>query len=121
MAAGIPLRAINLLKAARKESVDMFVTISRWIPLVAAHVKRAIQTFLVSDCVVSLMKSGPAKSMPVWVNGGDSWHRKSGKGAMICCIGFLLAFWQVTQRKSSFLTVCPPLSIQYFSRRILRV
>ena len=65
MAVGIPLRAINLLKAARNESVDMFETISRWIPLVAAHVKRAIQTFLVSNSLLSLIKRGPAKSMPV--------------------------------------------------------
>ena len=67
---GIPLLEVNLWKLFKKACEVRSVTISRCTALTIQQVYRHIQTFLVLEAKVSLVYRGPAKSIPVYENGG---------------------------------------------------
>ncbi len=68
---------MNLLKLRIKVGVDMSGTRSKWIARVTQHVYNAIQT-LDRGPTVFVTYNSPAKSTPVFVNGGDSCTLKAG-------------------------------------------
>ena len=72
---GFPLRLVKRVNADRNSSVERSFTISRWIPRVDPHVKRAIHRFSAGDdgSCLDLTRSGPAYSSPVWANGGKAF------------------------------------------------
>ena len=75
--AGIPLRATKRRRACRNKETDKHGTSSKWTALVEAQVNKQIYTFS-DSCFVAAYR-GPAKSTPVWVNGGSSLTRLGGK------------------------------------------
>uniref|UniRef100_A0A3B5R5T0 Gypsy retrotransposon integrase-like protein 1 n=1 Tax=Xiphophorus maculatus TaxID=8083 RepID=A0A3B5R5T0_XIPMA len=59
--------------------------------------------------------SGPAKSTPVTLNGGDSVILFFGSGAVVCCPALALNFLQNVHLETTFLTTWRALTIQYLS------
>ena len=58
----------------------MSARMSRCTDLTTQQVNRHIQTFLVLEAKFSLMYRGPAKSIPVYKNGGASLTLRRGSG-----------------------------------------
>ena len=76
-----PRRATNRLKRRRNDWAVRSNTNSMWTAVTTQQVNKHIHTFSVFfDCVVGLMWSGPAKSIPVNVKRGASWTQKGGNG-----------------------------------------
>ncbi len=66
--AGLPLRAMNLLKAIGKESVSRLVKISMCTALVVKHLNRIPHLFSLRRPI--LTRKGPKQSTPVEKNAG---------------------------------------------------
>ena len=80
MVAGRPRRATNLRKASRNFSTFSPCVSSKWMARVAAHVNKQIYALLLTVLLEDSTKySGPAKSNPVWANGGSSDYRHGGR------------------------------------------
>ena len=99
--AGKPRRAENLRKASKNELTSKLVVNSRCTPRVEAHVNKQMYVFRTSFNFVnfsSRTNSGPAKSNPVWVNGGSSDTLKLGKsGEQAAVYGFPSTLLQIAQ------------------------
>ncbi|KRZ02735.1 hypothetical protein T11_13552 [Trichinella zimbabwensis] len=79
---GRPLREMNLRRPCRKLSVVCSLRSSKCTALVIMHVNMkmyALLTRVSRPCTSGRTNSGPAKSTPVWLNGGDSVTRSVGK------------------------------------------
>ena len=117
-----PRRAANRRKACKNVDTVKLGTNSRCTALVEAQVQRhtyALLVLSVSFCDRSVTKSGPAKSTPVFVNGGESLTRLAGKGAALGVLNaFPSSFLQITHRLTMRFTASRPLTIQYFSRML---
>ena len=79
---GNPLRPVKRLNANKKEVADNSLVSSKWIALVEAQVNRQIYD-LHSLPSMPCTYNGPAKSMPVLVNGGASLTLSAGKSGTI--------------------------------------
>jgi len=77
---GNPHRAENRLRLLRNEGVVRSGTRSKCTALITQQVYKQIQTFLLFLGLLVLTYSGPAKSMPVEVNGGSLVTQNLGRG-----------------------------------------
>lgn len=82
---GWPLRAINLSKALRNETVDRLDVSSKWMSLVTMHTNTKIQCFigLRFRRLDVFTINGPQASTPVSPNVGAGLSRFSGRSAII--------------------------------------
>ena len=81
IAADTPHLATNLFNAAMQAPVAMLETISRWRAFVTSQTNNDKQTFLVVLRVLFILTmNGPAKSIPVFVNGHHSVIFSAGRG-----------------------------------------
>ena len=111
---GKPLRPQKRRNACRKVGADKSLTTSKCRALVEAQVNRHTYNFTTSSAVlVTFAYKGPAKSTPVWVNGGSELTRSAGRSAIL---GVGNAFpskrLQTTHFLSTFLTASLPFMIQ---------
>ena len=119
---GRPRLAANLFTHRRNVAVVMSRTSSKWTARDTQQVNRHTHTFLLAFASLPRRYRGPAKSMAVYVNGGASFTRNSGRGG---CGGALIGLpsyrLQTTQPWTTARMRPLSLIIQNFERTSVRV